>query len=513
VREKIALLRNVALVGVAGYVETAIGLAAGVMIARTLGPADYGHYAFAIWLCGMLMMAGNHALPTSAMKFLAEARGANRSDVAAALAHRFLRLQFASSGIVLALFALAMLLRPLSDWQDSLPLMLGVAVVAVWARAAFWMRSGIGKGYENFVPESVALGITALLNLVLVSLLAWRGASVAQFFIVYAALGLVSNALVRVMLPRCGIRPKAGPIPEELQLQLRRHLLLTGILMLLGLGTAKIVEMTLLKIHAGAEAVGYFAIAGSLTKGAVDLLIGGLSAVLLPAMSRRYGTGGLNSLGRMFTEATRLYWFIGLAVAGLGATVSGDLVHLLYGPRYDGAIPALTWHLVITGLVLISGPATAVLTASDRQSDRIRVVVYSFGVNLAIGLLLIPRYGLNGAIASFGTTVIYQAALSFRYARRRTAAQMSWGAMARLGIAAALATILSYLTTLAWDSSAAFLTGTVVFVAVYVPLSLMLRTWRAVDIEVIANILARRGGIGSRLSRHVISLQRYAMSD
>ena len=64
-KEKIALLRNVALVAMASYVESAVGLLAGVLIARTLGPTDYGHYAFGIWLCGALIMAGNNALPTS----------------------------------------------------------------------------------------------------------------------------------------------------------------------------------------------------------------------------------------------------------------------------------------------------------------------------------------------------------------------------------------------------------------------------------------------------------------
>ena len=78
-KAKIALLRNVAWVAMAGYIEAAVGLLAGVLIARTLGPTDYGHYAFAIWLCGVLIMAGNHGLPTSSIKFIAEARWRRRS--------------------------------------------------------------------------------------------------------------------------------------------------------------------------------------------------------------------------------------------------------------------------------------------------------------------------------------------------------------------------------------------------------------------------------------------------
>ena len=106
----------------------------------------------------------------------------------------------------------------------------------------------------------------------------------------------------------------------------------------------------------------------------VPILAGGMAAVLLPAMSRRFGQSGAHSLGKMLAESARLYWFVGMAIAGLGLTVSEGLVHLLYGQRYEGAIPALMWHLVISGLSVVNGAAAAVLTASDRQMDRIRVI-------------------------------------------------------------------------------------------------------------------------------------------
>lgn len=514
VKNKIDLLRNVALVAAAGYVEAAVGLLAGVFIARTLGPTDYGHYAFAVWLCGVLIMGGNHALPTTSIKFVAEARGAGRLDVAAALAQRLSRLQTASSLLVLSIFAVVMLLAPLADWRDSLPLMLCTAVVAVWARASFWMRGAIGKGFELFVPENLALALTALLNLVLVSALAWRGASVEHFFILYALLGLVSTALVRWLLRRSEAIPAvSGAIPDETQRRLRRHLVLTGIVMLIVLATNRAVEMTLLKIYTTPEVVGYFAIAGALTKGAVDLLGGGMSAVLLPSMSRRFGSGGASALGGMLSEATRLYWFIGLFIAGLGLTVSDDLVHLLYGSRYDGAIPVLLWQLAVAGLLMVNGASAAVLTASDRQLDRIRVLVCALVVNLAFGLWLIPRFGLNGAIASMALTQLCETAFAWWYARRRTRVIYPFGAMARLAVAAFIAGALSLLLTHALHAALGFLVGATVFIGIYLLLSVLLRTWRAGEFELAAELLGRLGSVGGRLSKRVLGLKRYALPD
>ncbi len=513
-KEKIALLRNVALVAMASYVESAVGLIAGVLIARTLGPTDYGHYAFGIWMCGALIMAGNNALPTSSIKFLAEARGAGREDVAAALVRRFLRLQVLSSGLVLAVFAVVMVLSPVSDWRGHLPLMLGIAVVAVWSRAGFWMRGAISKGYELFVPENVALAVTAVANLVLVVTLSLKGASVAEFFGLYALLGILSNLMIRYMIRQRGVGPGNAQIPDELSRRLRRHLILTGIMMLLVVATNKAVEMTLLKQYTSAETVGYFAIAGTLTKGAVDILAGGMAAVLLPAMARRFGAaGGAHSLARMLAESARLYWFVGMAIAGLGLTVSEGLVHLLYGHRYEGAIPALMWHLVISGLVVVNGAAAAVLTASDRQLDRIRVIVIALIVNLVAGFLLIPRYGLNGAIASFAITQVCDSALGWWYARRRTRVQLHYGPMARLTVAGLVATGLGYLVADVLHLKLAFVGGATVFLATYLPLTVLLRTWRAGDFEVMANVVGRLPRVGAALSPRMLALRRYAIAE
>lgn len=512
-KEKIALLRNVALVAMASYIESAVGLLAGVLIARTLGPTDYGHYAFGIWMCGALIMAGNNALPVSSIKFLAEARGADRDEVASALVRRFLRLQFVSSGLVLGIFAVVMAFRPVSDWADNLPLMLGIAVVAVWSRAGFWMRGAISKGYELFVPENVSLAVTALVNLVLIVALAWKGASVAEFFAVYAGLGILSNVLVRYLIRLRGVSPGVAPIPEDVDRRLRRHLLLTGIMMLLVVATNKAVEMSLLKIYTTAETVGYFAIAGALTKGAVEILAGGMAAVLLPAMARRFGAGGAQSLGKMLAESARLYWFVGMAIAGLGLTVSEGLVHLLYGQRYEGAIPALMWHLVVSGLVVVNGAAAAVLTASDRQLDRIRVILAALIVNLIAGFALIPRFGLNGAIASFAITQLCDSLLSWWYARRRTQVQLPYGPMARLTAAGLIATAVGYLVAEELHLKLAFVGGGAAFLGIYLPLTVVFRTWRAGDFEVIASVVGRLPRVGASLSPRMLALRRYAIAE
>lgn len=509
-KERLALLRNVALVTAVSYVESAVGLAVGVLIARTLGPSDYGHYAFAVWMCGVLIGLGNHALPSSSIRFLAEARGAGRGEVASHLIHRFLRLQTSSSVLVLAVFALAMWLRPLADWDREAPLMVGLVVVAVWSRAGSLMRGSIGKGFERFEPESVALALTAVLNLAVVVALALAHAGVTAFFASYAVLGFVSNMILRFMLARMGVRAAPGPIPADVSHRMRDHLWQTAVMMLLLLALGRTIEMALLKIYTTSEIVGYFAIAGTLTKGAVDLLAGGLSSVLMPIMSRRFGQGGADSLGPMFGEATRLYWFVGLMIAGLGVTVSEGLVHLLYGQRYDGAIPALMWHLVLAGFLVVNAAAAAALTSAGRQSDRIRIYAVALVVDLVLALVLVPRFGLPGALVSLTLTAAVGTVLSWRYAFRLTKGGLPWRLMARQLFAAAIATALGYAAAIGLANPFGFLVGAAVFLMAFLALGVRLGGWKHSDFELLAHLMGRVPRFGSGLSHKVLRMRRFA---
>jgi O-antigen/teichoic acid export membrane protein len=513
VKAQVAVLRNVAWVAMAGYVEMAVGLLAGVVIARALGPTEYGHYAFGIWLCGAVMMAANNGLPASSIRFIAEARGAGQADLAAALVSRFARIQAASSTLVLAAFAVTMAVQPVADWRHQLPLMLFIALVAIASRASFWMWGAIGRAHELFLPENRSLMVSALVNLVCVLALAWQGAGTVEFFALYAVLGVVSNLLVRLELKRSKVRAVPGPLPGTLQPQVRRHLLLTGLLMLLLVGTNRGVEMSLLKVFSSAEAVGYFAIAGALTKGAVGVLAGGMVGVLLPAMSRRFGQSGQGSLVGILSESARLYWWVGLFIAGLGWTVSEGLVHLLYGSRYDGAIRVLTWNLVIAGLLVINGAASAVLTASDRQIDRVGIVVAVLVVNLVAGFVFIPRFGLDGAIASLAITHLFDTAMCWFYASRRVPVRLPVRSMAVQGLVAVLAAGLGWVATAGVPGPLAFLVGALVFVVSYLTLCVVLKTMRASDFDVAAHVVGRLGRKGADLSARIGRMRRWGMPE
>jgi O-antigen/teichoic acid export membrane protein len=511
-KERLALLRNVVMLSAASYVEMALGLALGVVVARALGSADFGHYAFAVWVCGTLMTLGNNALTMCAIRFIAEARGLGQTDTAAALHAHLQRWHGLSSGLVLTVFALGVWAHPPHEWAHSFLLMVPLMVVGAWSRTGYAMLTCIAKGHERFEVESIALVFSAVVNLSLVLLLAASGGELIAFVAVYAVCGLVQNLVARVVLRRYNIRAQRQPLSPELTQRLKRYLLQSSGLILLGLMSDRTLEVLLLKNFATSQAVGFFAIAGALTKGATYVLAGALSSVLLPAMSRAFGRGGAESVSNMLRESMRYYWFIGLTIAGLGLVVAPGLVRLLYGAQYEGAVLAVTVNLLVSGGVLVSSSLNAFHTSSDRQFDRLRIAGMALVINAITACALVPRWGLNGALGSIAITNVAGVTISWLFARRAAKVALPLAMMLRVLVAALVAAGLAL--ALLWGLAEwrygrfVFIPAGLIFVVTYSLLSVVLRAWGQADYALIAAAATRLGAPGRGISNWVLAAQK-----
>jgi O-antigen/teichoic acid export membrane protein len=524
VKERLALLRNVAMLTMASYAEMAFGLILGVVIARSLGSTDFGHYAFAVWVCGTLITLSNNALTMCSIRFIAEARGAGQLDAAAALKIRLHRWQIISSTSVVTLFALGVLIHPPQEWKTSFVWMIPLMMVGAWSRSGYAMMASIAKGHERFEVESIALVFSAFVNLVLVLLLAFSGGSLIGFVSVYAVCGLVQNLAARVLLRRLQIEPKGNSKPltltPELIQRLKRYLMQSGALIGLSLLSDRTLEILLLKNYASSQAVGYFAIAGALTKGATYLLAGALSSVLLPSMSRAFGKAGSGSVARMLHESMRYYWFIGLAIAGLGITVAPGLVRLLYGNQYEGAVHAVAVNLIVSGVVLVSAALNAFHTSSNRQADRIRIALMALAANVLAALAFVPKWGLNGALCSIVVTNVTSVCISWFYARRTLGVTLPATAMLRVLTAAIVAVTIDFSLTNSvkfwghgWLEGSVgvkflFIFSGLIFMTTYLFSSVLLKAWTAADYALITEVCNRLGAPGRLAARFALMAQK-----
>ncbi|MDF3981599.1 oligosaccharide flippase family protein [Luteibacter sp. PPL201] len=498
---RLAVMRSVGIVTVSTYVEYALGLLMSVWIARALGPTDFGRYAFTVWLCGWLIVCSNHALTTSSTKFIAEADGMGDPALASHLAARFSRLQAWSSCGVLGLFvAGAAIVRP-AEWGDDGLAVAALVAIAVVAKANYAMLVAIGKGQERFEPEAVATVVGGFASLLWVLVASMCHLGLLAFVALFAVACLTLNLVNRMVYRRCCLPFEPGAVPAAMAARVTRHLRLTAALVVMGSFRVGTIEVFLLTTFAGPVAVGYFAIAGTLTRGAVQLFSVGLTSTLLPYMAKTFGESGTARAARFLSEATRFYWAMGIAIAGLGVVTTPQIVRLMYGERYLAAIPAIEATLVLGGLLLIGNGIAAFQTVVDRQDDRVRIAVVSLLANALLGVALVPTFGLPGAVLTYAGTRVVEMVLAVHYLRKATRGGLPLASMTRLLGVGLTATAAAWIATGVTPSRWGFVAGALVFMLVYVPGSGLVRYWTADDLRLMDGIGRRLGPPGRFVAR------------
>lgn len=504
---RMAVLRSITMVSAATYIEYALGLVVSIWIARTLGPADFGRYAFTLWLCSWLITCSNHALTTSSTKFIAEADGAGSPELAAHIAHRLSRYQHLSTLLVIVLFVVATAIVQPDEWRQFLWPVTVYVVIAVAAKANYFMLVAIEKGQERFEPASFSTVVSGVLGIGLIGAAALAHAPVIDFIALFAVACLIMNLINRLAFRRY-CRPIApGPIPAEIARRMSRHLRLTAVLVLLISLKTSVIEVFLLNTFSTSTAVGFFAIAATLTRGAVDLFSVGLTATLLPYMAKSFGQHGQAQAARLLGDATRFYWAAGLVIAGVGLVTTPGIVTLMYGQKYVLAIPAIEATLVLSGLLLIGNSIAAFQIVVDRQDDRVRISVMALIVNAVLGIALIPFFGLAGAVLTYAGTRLAELGLAVMYLRRITSGGLPVAAMARLLGVALVATAIAWLATGLVPGRFGFVAGGVAFVAVFLPASFLVRYWSEDDYQLMTAISHRLGPPGRALIRALGMLQ------
>jgi O-antigen/teichoic acid export membrane protein len=504
---RLAVLRSVTIVSVSTYLEYALGLVISIWIARSLGPADFGRYAFTIWLCGWLIVCSNNALTTSSIKFIAEVEGAGSVHTASHLAHSLSRMQNLSSLVVIMLFVLvSWIFRP-TEWHEYLLPVTALVIIAVAAKANFAMLVAIEKGQERFEPGAIATVVGGVIGIGLITAASLAHAGLLAFVAIFAVASLILNLINRLLYRHYCQPITAGPIPVELGRRLHRHLRLTAVLVLLGSLKAGTIEVFLLNTFTTSTAVGFFAIAGTLTRGAVELFSVGLTSTLLPYMAKSFGKSGQEETAQLLAEATRFYWAVGIAIAGIGLVTTPEIVTLMYGQRYLGAIPAIQATLVLAGLLLIGNGINAFQTVVDRQDDRVRITLTALVANAVFGIALVPTLGLLGAVLTYAGTRIVELGLAIVYLRRATTSGLPLAPMARLFAVGVVATAAAWVVTDVVRGHYGFVAGAIVFTAIYVPASVLVSFWNTEDYKLMVLIAGHLGLPGRVLMRGLSGLQ------
>ena len=125
--------------------------------------------------------------------------------------------------------------------------------------------------------------------------------------------------------------------------------------------------------------------------------IPGIAAVsLFPRASRLY-TDSVSDFSELYHRSLNLIVLLGLPIAAGVWLTAPDLVVLTFGDEFREAASVLRILTVWLFLTFLSRTAAVFLMACDRQAHRTRGFFHATWMSVAAGLLLIPRFGIEGA--------------------------------------------------------------------------------------------------------------------
>ena len=389
-----------------------LGLVASVLIARALGPSEFGVFAVLAAAAGIVGVIADLGLSTTAVKRIAEGWPADGELVNQRWQAYVVLRAVTCSLIVLIPIVLA---QPIATWilqleEPGSAGLLQLAMLGVLATALSGALNVALQGTRRFGRLSLALLFNSALTAVLAVLLMWAGT--LNLFTALLILGigtsLATLALSYGLLPAgWGLERTAfdrGRLSAEGRalLGFGRWLWIGSIFAVL---TAQL-DVLLLNRLSTAAVVGSYALALNLASKA-DIVNQSLRVVLLPTAAT------LESIGNM-----RVYVRRGLARSGLISLallllipLAGPLIVALYGPDFVAAVPLFRALLLIVIFDVMMMPVLLLAFPLNRPklmaaADALRAVTLAI-----VAVALIPSLGAWGAVIAKAAARVLGAAL------------------------------------------------------------------------------------------------------
>lgn len=385
-----------------------IGLAVGIVVARSLGTANFGALSYAISFVLLFNTLWQLGLSGIVVRELVRAPG-NRDEILGSVF--LLRLSGAVLGL-LSLVIAAVVVAPPDDATRLAIVVLGVGTLLyAFEGIDFWFQSEV-QSRRVVAARLAALAISAVASIVL----ALGGAGVVLLAAAASIEYIVTGVGYVVAYARAGLSVRTWRPTRARSMALLAMswpLIISGLFNSINLR----VDQILLGNLTDRETVGTYAAAARLSEVWYFVPIA-IAASLAPALLQARERNREQYRRRM-QQAYDLMVLVSLPLAVFVALFSGLIIALLYGPAYADSAPILALHIWAGPFVFMGAILSKWLIAEDLL--RFSIIRHGLGaaVNVVLNFLLIPPLGGFGsalatlvsyAVAAFGATVVYRPA-------------------------------------------------------------------------------------------------------
>jgi len=377
-----------------------------VVIARTLGPAGYGVYAFAFSFAEVYGVISDFGMSNLIIR--------DTSREKKYLARYVGNILFVETALSLIAYGFLFVLVGAMNLPQEKAVIVYIAVISYVLTALAQIVRATFKAHErmeydatlNIIQQSVTviLGIGVLY-------FGYGLIALAMVFVLGSLINLIASlALVSVKFTRPAFR-----LNRRFLTYLVKEVPSFGLIVFFSLIYYKISTL-LLSFIQGDAATGWFnasyAMAVSLT-----FLPAAFMGALFPVISTLH-VSSKDLAKTVYNESFRYMVILGLPLA-FGTTVLADkVIDIIYGPPFHNSIVVLQIVIWSVSILFLNFVLTTTLTSINLQ----RVVMYATGVavtvNIILNLLVIPGYSYVGASYVMIATELTTFSICFYYASK-----------------------------------------------------------------------------------------------
>ena len=393
-----------------------------VLFARQLGPEDFGVYAMAMSVIGLLSTVVTFGLPMLIVRQVAIYVESEQWGLLKGIIYRSYQLPTLSAVLVVVVLGLVIFVFMPPIWH--VVSVLGLIMLPFLALNQ--IRASILRGLHWVVLADVPeLLFRPLLVLIMI------GVSLVFIKVEHGGQWAIGIQLIATFLSfLLGVWLLKHRVPRHLVntvAQFENKIWLAAGVTFLGVALVSAAEgqvaLLLLGSMAGAKYAGLYQAAFQL----VTPIIFGLMAVNMALQSKlaaAWSAGDKQQAQRLVTEAARLSLLVALMCGGVLLWFAEECL-VLFGNTYKEA--ALALRILVIGQLFnaAAGSCGIVLSMTGHQREVLRGVALALIVNFALCLLLIPHWSIVGAaVAASSGLVVWNAYLMWQ-AKKLTGIQTS----------------------------------------------------------------------------------------
>ncbi len=381
-----------------------ISLGGSIILARALGPEGRGEFVFALTLAATIAQIGNLGLHSSNTYLAARDTGL--------VGQLTVNSGWVTLWVTVASLGLLESARVLG-WLPGFTLSLSLLTCGVGAATlVVFLGTNLLVGVNRVGLFNGLQVCTSVLNLVGIVIVALLGLGVASYLIVsLVAAGGVGVLAVAALLERRlpALHFDAGLFGRGVRYASKAYLSALLAFMMLR------VSVFLVRTFLGPEGLGYYSIASQVSD-TLGLFPASLALVLFPRLVRQ-------DLGRYRFMLRNLLAVAVLMAVGCGAfeLLAEPFVRVLFGVAFLPAVPILRWMLPGAFLLGTTTVVQQYVAAGGLPRRLLAILALGLASGVALGLLLIPRYGGTGAAMSlsisYAVIFLLELALAHRMSR------------------------------------------------------------------------------------------------